>query len=47
VKARELYAQLPPEARRIEGVDFAQASALCPHRVDIAQHMQRAADVLA
>ena len=46
-KARELYAQLPPEARQIEGVDFAQASALCPHRVDIAKHMQRAVDVLA
>jgi uncharacterized protein len=46
-KARELYAQLSPGARRTEGIDFTQASALCPHRVDIAKHMQRAAEVLA
>ena len=46
-RARELYAQLSPETRNIEGVDFARASALCPHRVDIAKHMQRATEVLA
>ncbi len=46
-KARELFAQLPPEARRFNGVDFTQATALCPHRIDIAKHMQRAAEVLA
>lgn len=45
--ARELFAQLPDEAKRIEGVDFREASALCPHRIDIAKHMQRAARVLA
>jgi hypothetical protein len=46
-KARELFAKLPLEARRIDGVDFTRASALCPHRIDIAKHMQRASEVLA
>jgi predicted aldo/keto reductase-like oxidoreductase len=45
--ARQLYAQLPAAARRLDGEDFSQASALCPHKVDIARHMQRAAEVLA
>jgi uncharacterized protein len=45
--ARQLYAQLPAAARRIEGVDFSRASALCPHKIDIARHMRRAAEVLA
>lgn len=45
--ARELFGKLPAEARHIEGVDFREASTLCPHRVDIAKHMQRAAHVLA
>jgi predicted aldo/keto reductase-like oxidoreductase len=45
--ARALYARLPEEARRIEGVDFTEAAALCPHRIDIAKHMRRAAHVLA
>ena len=45
--ARQLYAQLPAAARRFEGVDFTRAATLCPHKIDIAQHMQRAAEVLA
>lgn len=45
--ARALFARLPEKARRIEGVDFTEAAALCPHRIDIAKHMQRAAHVLA
>jgi uncharacterized protein len=44
--ARQLYAGLPAAARRLEGVDFSRASALCPHQIDIAKHMQRAAEVL-
>ena len=45
--ARALFARLPEQAKRIEGVDFAEAAALCPHKIDIAKHMQRAAHVLA
>jgi predicted aldo/keto reductase-like oxidoreductase len=45
--ARQLYAQLPESARHIEGVDFSKAAALCPHQLDIAKHMRRAAEVLA
>jgi predicted aldo/keto reductase-like oxidoreductase len=45
--ARQLYANLPDEARRIREVDFSRAAALCPHKIDIARHMQRAAEVLA
>jgi predicted aldo/keto reductase-like oxidoreductase len=45
--ARALYERLPEEAKRIEGVDFTEAATLCPHRIDIAKHMQRAAHVLA
>jgi len=46
-KARMLFRQLPREARRIAGVDFAPANAACPHGVDVARHMKRAAEVLA
>lgn len=46
-KARELFADLPAASRQFEGVDFSKASALCPHKIDIARHMQRAAEVLA
>jgi predicted aldo/keto reductase-like oxidoreductase len=45
--ARQLYAQLPAAARHLDGVDFSRAAALCPHKVDVAKHMQRAAEVLA
>ncbi len=45
--ARELYGKLPAAAKRIDGVDFAGANALCPHKLDVARHMQRAARVLA
>ncbi len=47
LKARELFAKLPAPARQIEGVDFSRAAALCPNKVDLAKHMQRAARVLA
>jgi uncharacterized protein len=46
-QARQFFAELPAEARQIKGVDFSRASALCPHKIDIAQHMHRAAEVLA
>lgn len=45
-RARELFAQLPEEARHIEGVDYTRAAELCPNGIDIAAHMQRAAKVL-
>ncbi len=44
--AKELYRKLPPEARRIHGLDFSAARAACPHGVDIERWMKRAADVL-
>jgi hypothetical protein len=44
-KARELFARLPAEARRIEGVDFRGASAACPLGVDVVKHMRRAARI--
>lgn len=46
-KAREVFAKLPAPARQIAGVDFSEAARLCPHHIDIAKHMQRAAGVLA
>jgi predicted aldo/keto reductase-like oxidoreductase len=45
--ARALYQALPPEARAIAGVDFSGANAACPHGVDVATHMKRAAELLA
>ncbi|MCG3148550.1 MAG: hypothetical protein PCFJNLEI_01994 [Verrucomicrobiae bacterium] len=46
-KARQYFAELPAEARRIADVDYSAASAKCPHHIDIAKHMHRAAEVLA
>jgi predicted aldo/keto reductase-like oxidoreductase len=46
-KARSLFARLPAQARRIDGVDFRAANAACPLGVDVAAHMKRAAEVLA
>ena len=45
--ARGLFARLPAEARHIKGVDFSRAAALCPNKIDIAKHMDRAVHVLA
>jgi predicted aldo/keto reductase-like oxidoreductase len=45
-KAKELFAKLPEEARRLGGVDFAPAAAACPHGVDVAAYMERADRVL-
>lgn len=44
-KARELWASLPQEARALVDVDFTRANQACPHGIDVAAHMKRAADV--
>jgi uncharacterized protein len=44
-RARALFAALPREARRLRDVDFRAAQAACPHGIDIAAHMRRAAEV--
>jgi hypothetical protein len=46
-KARRVFAELPEEARRIEGVDFSGASRACPNGIDLVAQMQRAGKVLA
>jgi uncharacterized protein len=46
-KARRVFNELPPEARRLAGVDFSPANRACPHGVDVAAHMARAAKLLA
>lgn len=45
-KARDLFGRLPPEARRLSGVDFRPANRACPRGVDVVAHMRRAAAVL-
>lgn len=44
-KALEAFRALPAEARRLSGVDFSRANAACPHGVDVAGHMRRAAEL--
>jgi hypothetical protein len=46
-KARRLFGELPDESRRLEGVDFSGANAVCPNGVDVAWHMERARQILA
>jgi uncharacterized protein len=46
-EARALYQALPEAARRVEALDFASASAACPNGLDLAQHLKRAAQILA
>ena len=45
--ARALFAELPEAARRLKGIDFTPANSACPHGIDVAAYMQRAADVLS
>ena len=45
-KARSVFAQLPAEARQLDGVDFAPAAEACPHGVDVPALMERAKSVL-
>lgn len=44
-KARALFRKLPVDAQKIAGIDYAGAASRCPHGVDIARHMARAAEV--
>lgn len=44
-KALEAFRGLPAPARRLGGVDFSRANAACPHGVDVAAHMRRAAEL--
>lgn len=44
--ARSLYRALPPESRRLEGVDFSAGTAACPNGLDLETHVRRAASVL-
>jgi len=44
-KAKGLFRKLPREAQHLSGVDFSGANAVCPHGVDVAAHMKRAAQV--
>jgi predicted aldo/keto reductase-like oxidoreductase len=46
-QARELFAKLPEQARRIEGIDFSAAESACPHRLPIAALMREAVEKLA
>lgn len=45
-KARRVFRELPAEAQRLEGVDFAGARRACPHGIDIEAQMQRARELL-
>ncbi len=45
-KAKELFARLPKEARRLDSYDFEPANRACPHGVNVAAHMRRASKVL-
>ena len=45
-RARASFAELPAAARQLDGVDFAPASAACPHGVDVVELMERARSVL-
>ena len=46
-RARELYAALPASARDLASLDLGPASRACPHGVDVAALVKRAAAVLA
>jgi predicted aldo/keto reductase-like oxidoreductase len=45
-KARRVFAELPEEARRLEGVDFSAASRACPNGIDLVAQLKRAAQIL-
>ncbi len=46
-EARQLFAELPSEARSFSHLDFRAATAACPHGLDIGRLMNRAGEVLA
>jgi len=43
--AQRLFAELPAAQRRLSGIDFSGANRACPNGIDVAHHMQRAAQV--
>jgi len=46
-RGKELFAQLPTAAKKLEGVDFTAAEAACPYKLPIGQLMQEAVQKLA
>ena len=46
-KARRVFRALPLAAQNIAGVDFSGANRACPHGLDVAAHMRRAAKLFA
>lgn len=46
-KARRVFAELPAEARKLDGIDFRPANRACPHGIDVAAQMARAQRLLA
>lgn len=46
-EARQLYRELTPAERRLEGVDFGAAEAACPAGIDIPARLERARRLLA
>lgn len=46
-RGKELFAQLPVEAKKLDGVDFSTAEAACPHKLPIGQLMHEAVEKLA
>ena len=44
-KALRVFRELPVEAQRLEGVDFAAASSACPRGIDVEAQMQRAREL--
>ncbi len=45
-KARRLFSELPADAQKLAGVDFAGANRACHNGVNVAYHMERAKKVL-
>ncbi|HEY6081798.1 MAG TPA: hypothetical protein VIW29_23440, partial [Polyangiaceae bacterium] len=45
-KARRVFAELPAEARQLDGIDFSAARRACPHGIDLVAHMKRASKLL-
>jgi len=44
-EALRRFRELPAEARRLDGVDFAPAARACPHGVDVVAQMERAREI--
>lgn len=44
-EAKRRFAELPIEARRLEGLDFSRANRACPHGVDIAARLERVKEI--